>query len=206
MRPTVLPSGPRALLLEFASLDEVMAADRALTRSRLTESGRVAEVVPAARTILLVHDGSVTSDAVLDELDAVETAAVRTRGGDVVEIPVRYDGADLAAVADSCRMSTEEVVARHSAALYECAFCGFMPGFSYLTGLDPELWLPRLATPRTRVPAGSVAIAAGFSAVYPAASPGGWHLLGTTSVTMWDPTAESPALVTPGCLVRFVVA
>jgi KipI family sensor histidine kinase inhibitor len=83
-------------------------------------------------------------------------------------------------------------------------FCGFAPGFAYLTGLDEALWLPRRSTPRTRVPAGSVAIASEYSAVYPGASPGGWHLLGTTSAQVWDPDRVRPALLEPGTKVRFV--
>ncbi len=103
-------------------------------------------------------------------------------------------------------MSRQEVVERHTAPTYRCAFCGFAPGFAYLTGLDPALHLPRRPTPRTRVPAGSVAIAAEYAAVYPSASPGGWHLIGHTDATMWDATRDEPALVRPGTLVRFVIA
>lgn len=193
------------MLLEFASLEEVLRADDLLSVAEFTRSGRVTDIVPAARTVLLVHDGSLDADAVVAELAGAAVEVHRSTPGRTVEIPVRYDGPDLAAVADACGVSTEEVVARHSAVTYDCAFCGFMPGFSYLTGLDPALWLPRRETPRTRVPAGSVAIAADFSAVYPAESPGGWHLLGVTSATMWNPDSDHPALVPPGTRVRFVV-
>lgn len=206
MEPFVLPCGPRAFLLEFGSIDEVMAADRALGLTALGSSGRLTEIVPAALTILVAHDGSVDGPEVVEALRSASPTASHSVAAPIVEISVRYDGDDLGVVADVCGMSTEEVVRRHSGALYECAFCGFMPGFSYLTGLDPALWLPRRATPRTRVPSGSVAIAAEFSAVYPGESPGGWHLLGTTTALMWDESAQSPALVPPGTRVRFVVA
>lgn len=205
MEPLVLPSGPRAFLLEFGSLDEVMEADQALALTALGSSGRLTEIVPAARTILVAHDGSVDGPEVVEALRSASPTASHSVAAPIVEISVRYDGDDLGVVADACGMSTEEVVRRHSGALYECAFCGFMPGFSYLTGLDPALWLPRRATPRTRVPSGSVAIAAEFSAVYPGESPGGWHLLGTTTAPMWDESARTPALVPPGTRVRFVV-
>jgi len=99
-----------------------------------------------------------------------------------------------------------EVVDLHTSATYRCAFCGFAPGFGYLTGLDPSLHLARRATPRSRVPSGSVAIAAGYSAVYPTASPGGWHLLGRTHVELWRSDRDVPALITPGAFVRFVPA
>lgn len=202
--PTVLSCGPRAVLLEFASLDEVISADAVLSASDLVAGGRVLELVPAARTILVVHDGTLTGADATDVLATATAVEHRRPAGDVVEIGVHYDGADLAEVAGATGLSVDEVVARHSSGLYTCAFCGFMPGFSYLQGLDEVLWLPRRATPRTRVPAGSVAIAAGFSAVYPSDSPGGWHLLGRTDVRLWDPEAPIPALLPPGTRVRFV--
>jgi KipI family sensor histidine kinase inhibitor len=121
----------------------------------------------------------------------------------MVTIDVRYDGADLAEVAERCGLSVSDVVELHSEAEYTVAFCGFMPGFAYLVGLPPALHLPRRETPRTRVPAGSVAIAAEFASVYPRQSPGGWHLLGTTDVELWHDDAEPPALLTPGTTVRF---
>ena len=92
---------------------------------------------------------------------------------------------------------------RHSECTYTVAFCGFMPGFAYMVGLPPELHLPRRDTPRTRVPAGAVAIAAEFAGVYPRESPGGWHLLGRTDATLWDETGSVPALLAPGTTVRF---
>ncbi|MEQ9164229.1 MAG: carboxyltransferase domain-containing protein, partial [Ilumatobacter fluminis] len=114
------------------------------------------------------------------------------------------DGDDLAEVAERSGLSTADVIERHAGATFRVAFCGFSPGFAYLDGLPPELHLARRATPRTRVPAGSVAIAAGFSAVYPTASPGGWHLIGRTDVVLFDVRAEPPARLTPGTSVRFV--
>jgi KipI family sensor histidine kinase inhibitor len=122
---------------------------------------------------------------------------------DPLIIDVEYDGVDLADVARVVQIGTEEVIERHLAVEYTVAFCGFSPGFGYLRGLDPVLHVDRRATPRTRVPAGSVAIAAGYSAVYPSASPGGWHLLGTTRTTLWDERLDPPALMVPGRRVRF---
>jgi biotin-dependent carboxylase-like uncharacterized protein len=123
---------------------------------------------------------------------------------DPVVLPVRYDGADLAEVASLTGLGVAEVVRRHAAATYTVAFGGFMPGFAYLTGLDPVLHLPRRSSPRTRVPAGSVAVAGEFAAVYPSATPGGWRLLGTCTTPLFDVHRDPPALLRPGTRVRFV--
>jgi len=158
------------------------------------------DTVPAEKTVLVRFDGSPPPDSVLSGIEPVTAPAGRV---DVVEIPVLYDGEDLASVAHECGLSVDEVIAAHSAPTYRVAFCGFAPGFAYLTGGDVRLHLPRRDTPRTRVPAGSVAIAAGYSAVYPLSSPGGWHLLGRTSQSIFDPTRDEPALLRPGMRVRF---
>ncbi len=115
-----------------------------------------------------------------------------------------YDGEDLDDVARATGLDRDEVIARHTGSSFRVDFCGFAPGFAYLRGLDEALWLPRRSTPRTRVPAGSVAIADVYSAVYPGVSPGGWHLLGTTSTRVWDVDRDPPALLEPGTEVRFV--
>jgi KipI family sensor histidine kinase inhibitor len=196
------------VLAEYASLDEVMRRSEHLRR-RIDAGGLpdVVDVVPAARTVLVeVRAGA--------SLDDVRTALVEPVVGDpiasnvsdhtAVVIEVRYDGVDLDAVAARCEMSVDEVVAAHTAPDYVVAFCGFVPGFSYLVGLDERLHVPRRATPRPRVPAGSVAIASEFTAVYPAAVPGGWHLLGHTTERMWDDRRPVAALAPPGARVRFV--
>lgn len=120
-------------------------------------------------------------------------------------LPVRYDGPDLTMVARSLGMTEADVVARHSGVTYRAEFCGFAPGFAYLSGLDPALRCPRLAAPRTRVPRGALAIADWYTAVYPTASPGGWNLLGHTEVALFDVAAPRPARIRPGDLVRFEV-
>ncbi|MEM9747833.1 MAG: carboxyltransferase domain-containing protein [Actinomycetota bacterium] len=120
-----------------------------------------------------------------------------------VTIPVAMDGPDLDEVAEHTGLTTEEVVARILDVPLRVAFCGFSPGFSYLTGLPDELHLARRASPRREVAAGSLAIAAGYAAVYPSPSPGGWHLLGSTDVAVWDVDRDPPALLAPGTIVRF---
>ena len=128
--------------------------------------------------------------------------------GRLLEIPVRYDGEDLAGVAALLKKSEDEVVAAHTGALWTVAMVGFSPGFGYLTTTDTDLfnWIPRLDTPRTKVPAGSLAVAAGMSAIYPSASPGGWRLIGSSSVQLFDATDQKPSLLSQGDTVRFVRA
>lgn len=120
------------------------------------------------------------------------------------EIPVRYDGPDLDEVARQVGLPVPEVVARHLAPTYRVFLLGFVPGFAYLGELDPLLVLSRRGTPRKRVPTGSVAIAGAQTAVYPLDTPGGWHLIGSTSVSLFDPDRTQPSLLQPGDLVQFV--
>jgi KipI family sensor histidine kinase inhibitor len=195
----LLPYGPRAVLAEFSSLTEVLAADAAWSALP-----GVSELVPAARTVLVVHDADFDR-ALLAAPVAAATPDTLPHTEPIV-VPVHYDGDDLTDVAVAAGLSVAEVIALHSGAEYRVAFCGFMPGFSYLVGLHPKLQLPRRATPRTRVPAGSVAIADAFTGVYPRQSPGGWHRLGHTDLAMWDDRRTPAATLPPGAAVRFVPA
>ena len=193
--------GPRAVLIEDLGTDP---ANWAAGLRRLEMSG-ISEVVPAAETVLVACIDGASLGRVRERLTDVQALdAVDRVAEPAIEVPVRYDGDDLDAVAASTGLSVADVVALHSAPEYVVAFCGFAPGFGYLRGLDPRLELPRRATPRTRVPAGSVAIAAEYTAVYPRPSPGGWHLLGTTDLVMFDPDSSPPARFQPGSRVRFV--
>lgn len=202
--------GTDGLLVDLAGAGQVRALDDAL---RSAPPVGVVDVVPAARTVLVRFGSSVAADAAVDEVAAAARAASRATGGPgpadrspagEVELPVRYDGPDLAEVARLTGLIPEEVVRRHAASAYTVAFGGFMPGFAYLTGLDPALHVPRRATPRERVPAGAVAVAGEYAAVYPAATPGGWRLLGTCDVPLFDVDRDPPALLRPGTRVRFV--
>lgn len=118
-------------------------------------------------------------------------------------IPVTYDGPDLPAVANATGLSIEEIIARHSDPWYDVYFLGFVPGFAYLGPLDPALVLPRRDTPRPRVPAGSVAIGGAQTVVYPLVTPRGWHLLGRTDISLFDPASQEPARLAAGDRVRF---
>lgn len=209
-----VPFGDEALLVEVTDLVAVRRLDDTLRRARDGEDASawsvVVDQVPAATTVLLRTtpgaDLAALAAAVRRVWRSARTAD-RTGAapvGDVIELPTVYDGADLDEVAALTGLTVDEVVGRHAAATYTVAFGGFMPGFAYLVGLDPALRVSRRATPRERVPAGAVAIADEFTAVYPSATPGGWRLLGRCDVPLFDVTRTPPALLTPGSRVRFV--
>ncbi|WNZ13092.1 allophanate hydrolase subunit 1 [Streptomyces sp. 11x1] len=196
-----LPVGARALLIEVATGDEAEALHAELLRRRATGELSVGEIVPAAHTVLL--DGLDDPFRLAELLATWDVPPIPTRTQDVVEIPVRYDGPDLPDVAAHWGVDVTEVARIHAGAAYRVAFCGFAPGFGYLTGLPREV--PRRATPRTSVPAGSVALAGPYTGVYPRASPGGWQLIGTTDAVLWDHQRVPAALLAPGTLVRFTL-
>ncbi|MEV6879639.1 allophanate hydrolase subunit 1 [Amycolatopsis sp. NPDC051128] len=198
MTVRLLPCGRRAVLVETG---DVLGFQAALTQA---PPDGVVELVPAARTLLVRFDPTVTDvdrlGALLRQVSPVDSRATEARE---VVIPVVYDGADLADVAADTGLTVAEVVARHSTGSYVSAFCGFAPGFAYLSGSDPVLHVSRRSSPRTRIPPGSVAIAGEYTAVYPSASPGGWRLLGRTDVPVWDVERDPPNLLPPGTRVRF---
>ncbi|MFI5681072.1 5-oxoprolinase subunit PxpB [Streptomyces cellulosae] len=194
--------GDDALLVEVASGEEAQALHAELVRRRAEGSLPVREIVPAARTVLL--DGLDDPARLASELSAAEVPPAPPRARDVIELPVRYDGPDLADVAALWGVAEQEVARIHAATEFTVAFCGFAPGFGYLTGLPTRYDVPRRATPRTAVPAGSVGLAGPYTGVYPRSSPGGWQLIGTTDAVLWDHTRVPAALLSPGTRVRFV--
>lgn len=199
----VLPVGERALLVETVDGDGAAALHAELLRRRA--AGRlppVEEIVPAARTVLL--DGLDDPGRLADEMAGWEIPPLAVRPEACTEIPVRYDGPDLAHVADLWQVTADEAVRIHSTLEFRVAFCGFAPGFAYLTGLPAHRAVPRRSTPRTAVPAGSLALAGTYTGVYPRSSPGGWQLIGTTDTVLWDTAREPAALLSPGTRVRFV--
>jgi len=196
----VTPFGDRALLVEVPDLAAVAAVRAALDATPLPGQR---ELVPAARTVLVVLDRE-PSDLDRGTLRRLSPHAPDAdRGTAAVELPVLFDGADLADVAGLTGRSVGDVVRTLTTVELTVAFCGFAPGFGYLTGLPDDLHLPRRATPRTRVPAGSVALAGPYAGVYPQASPGGWQLVGRTDAVLFDVDRDPPALLSPGTLVRF---
>lgn len=220
----VLPAGAHALLVELADGDHAEAFHAELLRRR--ERGAlpgVREIVPGARTVLLdgIEDqprggGRVpparlptARDRLARELVSWPLPPPRREVREAVEIPVVYDGPDLAEVAALWGVGADEVPGLHSRTAFRVAFCGFAPGFGYLTGLPERLHVPRRTTPRTRVPAGALALAGPYTGVYPRPSPGGWQLIGRMvdpAAALWDPGREPAALLGPGTRVRFVAA
>jgi KipI family sensor histidine kinase inhibitor len=198
-------SGERAAVLDC---DNPPAAVAEAVRTLAALSGiALTDVVPGATTVLVIAADSDHLAALLSrlpELPSPLAGSTAPAAATTIEIPVRYDGPDLLSVAAAAGLSAAEVIALHGDATYVAAFTGFAPGFAYLTGLDPRLVLPRRSTPRPSVPAGSLAIADVYTAVYPSQSPGGWHLIGTTDADLFDPTRNPPALISPGTRVKFV--
>ncbi|WP_106209441.1 5-oxoprolinase/urea amidolyase family protein [Kineococcus rhizosphaerae] len=199
-----LPCGSDGLLVEVAGLEESLALHAALRTDPLPGT---TELVPAARTVLVRFRPELTGAAELAaRIRERPLTAAATGPGDLVEVPVHYDGPDLEEVARLCGTTPAEVVRRHTGATWTVAFTGFAPGFAYLAGDDPVLDVPRRSSPRTAIPAGAVGLAGRFSGVYPRASPGGWQLLGRTTLAVWDVARPEPALLRPGTRVRFVEA
>ncbi len=186
-------------------LNRVHATAAALAAEQLPD---VHDIVPAYLGVAVFYDPLHTPYSEM----AAKLLAICARTSDSTaavssirehEIRVAYNGADLAEVALSCGLSVDEVIARHSGRRYSVDLLGFVPGFAYLSELDPSLHLPRRSQPRPRVPAGSVAIAASHTAIYPLDTPGGWHIIGNTGKVMFDPSDDPPALLRAGDTVRF---
>lgn len=205
---TLKPLGDSAWLVEFpgeageAALAKVTGLAAALENNR---PAGVLDVVPSFAS-LAVHFGTADGVEVGKWIGSV-TVADKTSAGEEMKIPVCYGGEcgpDLEELAVTVGLSPEEVVTLHSGAVYTVGAVGFSPGFPYLSGLPECLYLPRKKTPRLAVPAGSVAVAGGQAGIYPFTSPGGWHVLGRTGVTLFDPEAARPSLLQPGDRVRFV--
>jgi KipI family sensor histidine kinase inhibitor len=197
----ILPSGDRALLVELDDLDQVLGYYAALIADPPAD---VVDIVPAARTVLVTTTNS-RLDSLARSLSAVSPLDSRRGGGESIELPVIYDGEDLQDVAELLGCTPAEVIERHTSENWTVAFCGFAPGFGYLTG-EGDWDIPRRQSPRTKVPPGAVALAGEFSGVYPRESPGGWQLIGRTTVKIFDQEREPAALFHPGRRVRFVDA
>jgi KipI family sensor histidine kinase inhibitor len=200
-RPAPRPCGDSGWLLDLADNREV---HRWAAAVRGAEIPGIIEVVPGLTTLLVTFDPDVVAGGELrTTLGGVTLGPVDEGEQRHHVIDVRYDGPDLEEVARLTGLDASEVVAAHTGTPWRVAFCGFAPGFSYLVGGDRRLRVPRRAESRTKVPAGSVALAGEFSAVYPRASPGGWQLLGRTDAVLWDAGADPPATLLPGTVVEF---
>ncbi|MFF3221434.1 allophanate hydrolase subunit 1 [Nocardia suismassiliense] len=212
-------AGDCALLITPSRHDDAVKLAAALCARPLDG---VCDVLPAAETVLVTLLSPEHADSVRQQLTVLLRALrqpAAEQDSDIVSrgtlsdndsphhplvIPVRYDGADLAEVARLLGISEAEVVAAHTGTVWQCAFVGFAPGFGYLESPDGRLTVPRRPQARTTIPAGAVALAGGYTAVYPRSTPGGWHLIGTTDLPMWDVDREPPSLIHAGGFVRFV--
>jgi len=197
---SVRPVGTRAVLAELTGTQDVLALQTLLLESPLP--GQL-DVLAAAQTVMVRAESPAAARrmaAFLLELDL--TAPVKQDGG-LVFIDTVYDGEDLAEVGRLTGLGTDGVIEAHSSQVWTVAFAGFAPGFGYMVGENQALEVPRRSSPRTAVPAGSVALAGNYSAVYPRRSPGGWQLIGRTGARMWDLSRAEPALASPGHRVRF---
>ncbi|XVU25563.1 5-oxoprolinase subunit B family protein [Actinoplanes sp. CA-054009] len=193
--------GTSALLIECRDADEVEAWRRELWRRRDRGELAVIDIVPGAGTVLL--DGVAPGTASLLSRWAAPDAAPIAEGP-LVEVPTVFDGEDLADVASLWRVTVDDAIGRLVETDFTVAFSGFAPGFGYLRGLPEEWAVPRLAAPRPRVPAGSVALAGAYGGIYPSASPGGWRLVGRTALELFDVRREEPATLSPGARVKLV--
>lgn len=212
-------AGDRALLVLPAHHDQVAKLVAAL-RDRTPDG--VQDILPAAETVLVTLLSPGHAESVRHEVAALLRAVQQPpaeQNSDIVSrgtlsdndspdgplvVSVRYDGADLAEVARLLGLTEAEVIAEHTGTVWRCAFVGFAPGFGYLESSDARLTVPRRTEARTKIPAGAVALAGGYSAVYPRSTPGGWHLIGTTGLRMWDVDRDPPSLIRAGGFVRFV--
>ncbi|HEX9324295.1 MAG TPA: 5-oxoprolinase subunit PxpB [Xanthobacteraceae bacterium] len=211
MDPRFLPAGDTALVVEFGAEIERTLSERVLQLAEQIRSATLAgviETVPTFRSLLVHYDPLTTSGA---QLAAGIRALGRgtgtsTRRRRLWRLPACYAAAcapDLAAVAERTGLHAADVIERHARTRFHVYMIGFVPGYPYMGDLPSELHLPRRADPRTRVPAGSIAIASSLTAVYPIESPGGWHLIGATPVRMFDPSWQNPSLLAPGDAVLF---
>lgn len=229
-QPRFLPAGDRAWLIEPSGRTSPAEVAAALRKARIAG---VEDILPAAGTVLvtvlspdvaepvrlaardllrvpaappLAAPGATAALSMADVSRGTPSHAAASPDATPVTIPVHYDGEDLERVADLLGTDVRTVIDRHTCALWRCEFAGFAPGFGYLRSADAELTVPRRAEARTSVPTGAVALAGGYSAVYPRSSPGGWQLIGRTDVVLWDERRVPPALVRAGATVRFVDA
>ena len=216
---TIETLGEDALLLRFGDAVDATATVRVHALSQRIERVRppwLRDLVPAYASLALFVDTDAFDCMLEPMVEAGRWLQQQDFAGDdagivgrSVEIPVCYGGEhgpDLATLATHAGLGEDDVIARHCAVEYRVAMLGFSPGFPYLLGLDPSLAMPRLDTPRTRVPAGSIGIGGAQTGIYPQSGPGGWRIIGRTTLALFDPLHDPPTLLAPGDRVRFVVA
>lgn len=212
MHPAVHALGDSAITISLAEIPSRAGTERARVVAAGIREARlphIEEVIAAYTSVTVFYDALHVS---FEQLSAGILAIIQNGGATPHvasgtshrhTIPVTYDGPDLDFVATSTKLTRDQVIEIHSSTTYTVDLLGFVPGFAYLSELDPRLVLPRREQPRPRVPAGSVAIAAGLTGIYPFETPGGWHILGKTEIVMFDPRRAEPSLFKPGDTVKF---
>ncbi len=212
-KPKIVPLGDSSVLVQFGEEMDLAINQRVHALANLVEVSSTPgfiETVPSYATLLVGYDPLIISftqvrDFLREKMSQAEEAVARKPKQ--VGVPVRYGGEygiDLESVARHLRLQVEDVIRIHSQKTYTVYMMGFTPGFPYMGKLDDALVMPRLETPRVRVPAGTVAIAGSQTGIYPIASPGGWRLIGWTPLTLFDPHADAPFLFAPGDEVKFI--
>ena len=213
-RSKIVPLGDSALLIQVGDEIDISTNQRVHALAALINISPlvgVIETVPAYGTLLVHYDPLVRSFVQIKNYLRERIAQVydnESRNRKQVEVPVRYGGeygVNLESVARHCQLQIEDVIRIHSEKTYTVFMMGFTPGFPYIGKLDDAIIMPRLETPRTRVPAGTVAIAGSQTGIYPINSPGGWQLIGWTPLQLFNPASESPCLFSPGDEVKFTV-
>lgn len=216
LEPRIRPFGERALLVELADAFDEQAIDRARRIADAWERFHVGAAVPAYASVVLGFAADLlTPEQAERRASEILASTAEDRSADaagdgeradsrVTRVPTRYDGPELADVAARSGLSVDELIALHSGRTYTAYFLGFLPGFAYCGRVDPRIVAPRLERPRERVPAGAVAVADGQTAIYPFTSPGGWRLIGSTDLVIFDPAAAEPSRLRAGDRVRFV--
>jgi len=210
----IVPLGDSALLVQVGDEIDITTNQRVHALAALINVSPpvgVIETVPAYGTLLVHYDSLLLSFGQIKNYLHEKMAQAQDnvfRKGKQLEVPVKYGGeygVDLEAVARHCQLQMEDVIRIHSEKIYTVFMMGFTPGFPYMGKLDDAIIMPRLEIPRTRVPAGTVAIAGSQTGIYPIDSPGGWQLIGWTALQLFSPESESPFLFSPGDEVKFIV-
>ncbi|MEV7428305.1 allophanate hydrolase subunit 1 [Nocardioides sp. NPDC092400] len=202
-----MAAGLEAVLVEVDSTDQMLALYRGLERARRDGVARgLVNLVPASKTVLVEFDTFATSRYEVEQLvSGMALSTTSNEAGDVLLIEATYDGVDLRFVCETLGLARDEFVRWHSSLDWKVAFTGFAPGFGYMVAAEHRTTLPRLAQPRERVPAGSIAMAGNFTGIYPQSSPGGWRIIGRTQHRLFDVAAAPPTQMLPGRIVRFAV-
>ncbi len=212
-KPRIVPLGDSAILIQLGEEIDLTVNRRVHALAGLVEASAVSgviETVPAYATLLVHYDPLVLSFTQIKNILHEKVPQIQENESHkprLIEVPVRYGGTlgpDLELVASHLGLRVEDVIRIHSSKIYTVYMMGFTPGYPYMGKLDDALVTPRLETPRTRVPVGTVAIASSQTGIYSIESPGGWNLIGWTPLKLFDPNSDSPFLFAPGDEVKFI--